>query len=270
MQYSLSQESFSREPDLIIGGNLEAPNVLVFIHGFGGNNDNWRFITPAFEKNYKIVLFSLMRQIFLKEYNLQDYAKSLIQALTENHLSAVTVIAHSVGGTLGAIAACQAPHLFKNLILIGTSPRYLNDENYVGGFTSQMSADILLEMGDNYADWLMRHAPRIMNAPTQPALAEEFIQCLLRLRPDVALVVFQLIIQADYRQLFAQLPTPTLIIESQDDIFVPPAVGEYLQRVIPHSQLQAIEAQGHFPHLSQPQKVIEAIANYLKQPSPAQ
>ncbi|MEB3249312.1 MAG: alpha/beta hydrolase [Merismopediaceae bacterium] len=133
----------------------------------------------------------------------------------------------------------------------------------MGGLTDEQVAKMLAGMTDNYSDWIRIYSPVVMNNPQQPELAEEFAQCLLKSRPDITLVIFSMIILSDCRQEVAKLKTPVLILQPQDDPFVPTQVGEYLHQVIPNSQLRTIYSQGHFPHLSNPTEVIRAIFDYL-------
>ena len=43
-------------------------------------------------------------------------------------------VGHSVSSMIGVLAAIEEPQRFARLILIGPSPRYINEADYVGGF----------------------------------------------------------------------------------------------------------------------------------------
>lgn len=263
---------FIKKYNIRISGNLTAKETLVFAHGFGSEQTAWRMILPAFQENYRLIVFDLIGSSFLSrenfnihDYNtLWDYAEDLIKIGDFLELHQARLIAHSASCMIGTLAALKRPDLFKSLVFISASPRYLDEGDYLGGLTQAKVVQILEAMTTNYSNWIRTYSAVAMNNPQKPYLAEEFANCLVKLRPDIALVVFNMIISSDYRREVAKLELPTLIIQPQNDVFVPPQVGEYLHRVIKNSQLHWIMAKGHFPHLSNPSQIIQAISDYLR------
>ncbi|BFM40314.1 alpha/beta hydrolase [Synechocystis sp. LKSZ1] len=261
-----------RQYNLQITGNLQAPQTILFAHGFGSDQRAWRFITPAFQEQYRLVLFDLAgcggvkvsERETLRHTSLQDYAEDLIQICDYLQLRQAHLIAHSVSSMLGTLVALKRPEFFTSLVFIGASPCYLNAGDYQGGFQTSDISSLLNEMAHNYANWARKYAPSIMNAPTQPLLSEEFSRSLLKLRPDFALLIFSLIMDSDYRQAVSQIRLPVLILQTKEDLFVPQSVGEYLHQRIWGSTLRLIPAKGHFPHMSNPQAVIEAISDFYR------
>lgn len=254
-------------------GNLDATETLIFAHGFGSQQSAWRFILPAFEKRYRIILFDLIGSNFLgmDKFDIQhycsfyDYTEDLIKICNFLELKQVNFIAHSASCMIGTLVALKNPLFFKKLIFIGASPRYLNDTNYVGGFTEIEVVEMLSAMAKNYSDWIHHYTLKAIDDPKQPFLSEEFAQCLLKLSPDIALIVFKMIISSDYRQQVSQLKLPTLIIQPQDDMFVPLDVGLYLNKEIKNSKFQILPTKGHFPQLTHPYMVAYTISKYLNQ-----
>ena len=252
-------------------GNLAARETILFAHGYGSDQTAWRFITPAFEKDYHLVLYDLMGcgKSDVDSYNrseyesLYDYADDLIEICDRLELRQVTLVAHSVSGMIGALASIKRPGLFKRMVFIGASPCYLVDGDYNGGFTRDAVAGLLNAIGDNYLTWARGFAPVAMNAPEQPFLGDEFALSLSSMRPDVSLGIATTIFLSDHRKNLDTMEGPVLILQAHNDVAVPDAVGEYLQRVIPGSRLQWISTNGHFPHLSNPAEVIEAIEGFL-------
>ncbi|UAJ72840.1 alpha/beta hydrolase [Synechocystis sp. PCC 7339] len=252
-------------------GNANSEETLVFAHGFGSEQTAWRLVYPAFEENYRIVLFDFpgskpanSKNFDIQNYNsLNDYADDLMEI---THLAGVrrgVLIAHSASCMIGALASLRDPDLFKGMVFICGSPRYRDDGDYKGGFSQEKIGTILNEMSHNYAEWIRTYAPAAVNDPNKPELVEEFSHCLLQLRPDIGLVVFSLIIMSDYRREVAKVELPTSIVQPQEDIFVPATVGAYLYRTMKNSELYWIDTPGHFPHLANPTEIIKAITSYL-------
>lgn len=272
LQLSMILDIFKKQ-NLHVLGNPTAPETLVFAHGYGSDQAAWRFILPAFEERYQLVLFDLVgcgnsdiRAFDPMHYtSLHPYADDLIAICDELKIKQAHLIAHSVSSMIGTLATLKRPDLFSSLIFIGGSPRYLDDEGYVGGFTKKQVGDILLQMANNYSTWLNGFAPTALDAPDKPELANEFASSLARMRPGTSIAIAKRIFSIDCRLDVAQLKLPVLIVQSRNDIIVPSQVGEYLHRVIPNSQLHWISTPGHFPHMTDPTALIPIVTEYLNQ-----
>lgn len=262
-----------KKHNLNIIGNLNTIETLIFAHGYGSNQEAWRFITPAFEDQYQLVLFDMVGcgdsdlAAFTPQHygSLHKYADDLIEICDELKLQQVHLIAHSVSSIIGTLAFLKRPDLFSTFVLIGASPRYLNDEGYIGGFTKQQVSKLLLDMAQNYIDWLNGFAPAVIQSPNNPELVDEFATSLAKMRPGTSIEIARKIFFCDHRSDFAQLKVPVLLLQSPDDAVVPYQVGEYLHQVIPNSQLRWISTPGHFPHMTNPREIIEAIIQHLRE-----
>jgi sigma-B regulation protein RsbQ len=144
---------------------------MVFAHGYGCDQNVWRFITPAFSSQYRIVLFdhvgagnSDLAQYSARQYgSLQGYAADLLEILEELDIEQAIYIGHSVSAMIGILAAIRAPERFDRLVLVGPSPCYINDGDYTGGFTRADIDELLDVLGVNYLGWSSSMAPVIMN-----------------------------------------------------------------------------------------------------------
>ncbi len=261
-----------RKHYLQIAGKLDATETLVFAHGYGSNQAAWRFITPAFADRYRLVLFDMVGcgnsdiGAFDPNYyrSLHNYADDLIAICDSLRLRHVHLITHSVSGIVGTLAALNRPDLFANLVFIGVSPRYLNDEGYEGGFTQEQVVSLLLEMGNDYMAWLGEFAPKVMDAPEQPELVQEFADSLAQMGLGNSIAIARKVFFCDHRADVERLQLPVLIIQARSDVVVPSSVGEYLHRAIANSVLHWISTPGHFPHMTNPSEIIQAIQQHLE------
>jgi len=260
---------------LQIIGHPDSQEVLVFVHGFGTDLTFWSRITPPFMATHRIVLFDNAgvgqsdRSAFAQHHylNLHAYATDLLEICEALQLKGATMIGHSAGAMIGALASLRQPERFSRLVFIGASPRYLNDVDYHGGLTEgDLSATYTAVMED-FSNWVTQFTPGAMNAPEKPELAHYFSETLRLIPPEQVLTALCAILQSDHRADIEKIALPTLIIQSQQDFFVPHEVAHYLHTHIAGSQLATIQAKGHFPHLSAPEEVIAAIQAFL--PAPA-
>ena len=251
-------------------GNGTQP--MMFAHGFGCDQNMWRFVTPAFEDDYRIVLFdyvgsgkSKLHAYSPERYSsLNGYVQDVLDICTALDLSNIVFVGHSVSSMVGILASIQAPERFDRLILVGPSPCYINDPpDYVGGFER---ADIegLLDMIDkNYIGWASFLAPVVMKNADQAELTQELQESFCSTDPQIARRFAEATFFSDNRKDLAKVPVPSLIMQCSDDAIAPLAVGDYLHQHLPESVLRVMQANGHCPHMSHPEETIQIMQNYL-------
>jgi sigma-B regulation protein RsbQ len=244
---------------------------MVFAHGFGCDQNMWRWITPAFENDYRIVLYDQVGagQSDLSAYRsekyrtLAGYAADLLEICAAEELTDVIFVGHSVSSMIGVLAAIQEPERFGKLILIGPSPRYVNDGDYVGGFGRQDIDGLLDFLESNYMGWAAAMAPVIMGNPERPELGAELTGSFCRTDPDIAREFARVTFLSDNRADLARVRTPSLILQCSDDAIAPQAVGEYVHANLVASELMLLKATGHCPNLSAPEETIAAMKAFL-------
>jgi sigma-B regulation protein RsbQ len=246
---------------------------MLFAHGFGCDQTMWRFVTPAFEDRYRIVLFDYVGsgRSDLAAYDpdryatLDGYAQDVLDVVRALDLHDVIFVGHSVSGMIGILAANREPARFERLVLVGPSPRYVNDPPYVGGFERADLEGLLETMEKNYLGWANFLAPVIMGNAGRPELGRELEASFCSTDPIIARRFAEATFFADNRADVRDVRVPSLILQCAEDVIAPSAVGEYLHREMPGSTLRHLRATGHCPHLSHPDETIAAIDEYLTQ-----
>jgi sigma-B regulation protein RsbQ len=244
---------------------------MVFAHGFGCDQHMWRFITPAFENDYRIVLFDYVGsgRSDLAAYDptryatLNGYVEDLLGVCRALDLRDAIVVGHSVSAIVAILAAKREPERFARLVLIGPSPRYINDADYVGGFERGDIEELLGTMERNYIGWANYLAPQIMKNPDRPELAAELTESFCSTDPEIASRFARATFLSDNRADLAGVDIPSLILQCSDDLIAPNAVGEFVHRNMRGSTLRLMKATGHCPHMSHPEETIRLIKDYL-------
>lgn len=250
---------------------------MLFAHGFGCDQNMWRFVAPAFADDYRIVLFdyvgsgkSDLAAYDEKRYGTLDgYAQDVFDVCHALDLKDVIFVGHSVSSMIGVLAAIREPSLFAHLILVGPSPRYINDAPYVGGFERRNIEELLDTMDKNYIGWANYLAPAIMKNADRPELAAELNESFCSTDPVIARRFAEATFFADNRSDLAKVEIPALVLQCSDDIIAPTTVGEFVHRQLRGSQLHHLKATGHCPHMSHPEETIAAIRHYLSRASVA-
>ncbi|MFC6999539.1 alpha/beta fold hydrolase [Rufibacter roseus] len=244
---------------------------IIFAHGYGCDQNMWRYITPAFEEDYKIILFdhvgfgnSDTSAYTLERYSsLQSYAVDVLEICEELNLDKVIFVGHSVSSMIGVLASVLDPERFSKLVLIGPSPRYTNDDEYIGGFTQEGINGLLESLDSDYLQWSHAIAPVIMGNPEKPELGQELAQSFCRSNETVAKDFARITFLSDNREDLQNLKTEALILQCSEDVIAPMEVGEYMHRELTNSKLVVLNATGHCPNLSAPEETIKAMKAFL-------
>lgn len=245
--------------------------TMMFAHGFGCDQNMWRYVAPAFEADFRTVLFDYVGAggSDLSAYNadkyasLDGYADDLIALAKALDVTDGVFVGHSVSAMIGLIAARQAPELFSTLVLVAPSPCYIDDGAYKGGFSRDQILELLEFLDSNHMGWSEAMAPVIMGNADRPELSEELTGSFCRTDPEVAKRFARTTFLSDSRADLGPVDARVLILQCRDDVIAPASVGEYLQRAMPGSELVQLEATGHCPNLSAPEETTAAIKAFV-------
>ncbi|MEP6684123.1 MAG: alpha/beta hydrolase, partial [Parafilimonas sp.] len=238
---------------------------------FGCDQNMWRFITPAFENDYKIILFDYVGagKSDVSAYNeerytsLEGYTQDVLDICKELNLADIIFVGHSVSSMIGLLAAIKEPAYFERLVMIGPSPCYINHDNYIGGFEKADITGLLETMEKNYIGWANFLAPNIMGNKDRPQLGEELTESFCSTDPLIAKQFAEATFFSDNREDLKKLKTPSLILQCSEDIIAPLPVGEYVSQHLPNNEFRIMKATGHCPHMSEPEETITLIKDYL-------
>lgn len=243
---------------------------LILLHGFGTDQTAWHHIRPELEADFRVISFDLAgagpngaaTYDRHRHRSVYGFADDLVDILDDLGLQDCIYVGHSMSGMIGTTAAVTRPDLFRSLVMIGASPRYLNDDGYVGGFEPEHLKSLFDSMAANFQAWGAGFVPAVVGMPDNAAI-EEFSRTLFQMRPDIALSIAQTIFQSDMREVASKLNRPTTIIQTKADFAVPMAVAEWLNQHIQGSTLDVVDAQGHLPHMTAPREVLKALKKSL-------
>jgi sigma-B regulation protein RsbQ len=245
---------------------------MMFAHGFGCDQHMWRYVAPRFEDEFRVILFdhigaggSDLAAYDPDRYDsLGSYAEDVLLICRELDLNEVIFVGHSVSAMIGVLAAAAEPERFAKLVLVGPSPRYIDDGSYVGGFSESDIAELLDSLESNYLGWSSAMAPVIMGNAERPELGDELTESFCRTDPQIARQFARVTFLSDNRTDLSKVATPTLVLQCRQDVIAPVAVGEHVAAALADSKLVLLEATGHCPNLSAPDATTAAIADFVR------
>ncbi|MEU6080563.1 alpha/beta hydrolase [Streptomyces sp. NPDC047108] len=253
-----------------VTGRRDGPTVML-AHGFGCDQNLWHLVTPEVAAVSRVVMFDYVGSgrsdptAWSEERysTLDGYADDVLEICRELDLHDVVFVGHSVSAIIGVLAVVREPERFSKLLLLVPSPRYIDDEEYRGGFTRADIDELLESLDSNYLGWSTSMVPVIMNNPDRPDLGSELIDSLARVDPRKAAVFARATFLSDNRSDLGKVTVPTLIVESAIDVIAPREVGAFVHASIPGSRLVTLDSMGHCPQLSDPEQTAEAITSFV-------
>ncbi|MDB5946965.1 MAG: Carboxylesterase bioH [Ramlibacter sp.] len=271
--HPLAGDAILRRNGVVVAGQERGKPALVFVNGFGCEQGMWRSVAPQFAPSRRIVLFDhvgtgrAQRAPFdrARYASLQGYADDLLEVCDAADVPDAVLVAHSTGAMIAVLAAIRWPAAFRELILIGPSPCFLNDGSYLGGFEPEDRNALLEAMDANYRHWAHQMAPLIMGHPERPELAWELESGFNRMDLAIARQFARVSFGCDHREDLTLLRTPTVILQCAEDNLVPEVVGEFMRETIPECGLVKLDATGHCPHLSAPEEITRVVRGLLNQ-----
>lgn len=244
---------------------------MMFAHGFGCDQTMWQPVARNFEQDHRVVLFDYVGhgQSDLGAYSaerystLAGYAEDVVEIGQELELRDAVFVGHSVSAMIGALATLKAPEMFSDLVLVGPSPRYIDDAEYRGGFSREQVDELLEFLADNHFGWSAAMAPAIMGNADRPELSAKLENSFCRTDPEIAREFARVTFLSDNREDLASVTARTLVLQCSNDIIAPVEVCEYIHATLPNSDYRLLQATGHCPNLSAPDEVTAAIRAFV-------
>jgi sigma-B regulation protein RsbQ len=244
---------------------------MVLAHGFGCDQSMWRYVIPAFENDFRVVTFDYVGHgkadasaFDRSRYaSLDGYADDVLNICEALAIHDAVFVGHSVSAMIGVLAFRKNPSRFSSLVMVGPSPRYVNEGDYVGGFTAEDIDGLLDFLDSNFLGWSSTMAPVIMGNAERPELSEELANSFCRTNPDIAKHFARVTFLSDNRHDLSSVTIPTLILQCSQDAIAPDVVGHYVEKQIAGSTFVQLRASGHCPHLSDPEETISAMKAFL-------
>lgn len=262
--------------DPLVRNNVRLSGVpdaqpMMFAHGFGCDQNMWRFVAPEFEDRFRVVTLDLvgsggsdLTAYDAQKYSsLEGYAVDILEVCRALDLHDVILVGHSVSSMIGMLAALAEPERFAKLVMIGPSPRYIDDDDYTGGFAEADIHELLESLDSNYLGWSTAMAPVIMGNAERPELGQELTESFCRTDPAIAKQFASVTFLSDNRDDLSRLKTPTLVMQCSNDVIAPDAVGDFVHQQIAGSTLVKLQATGHCPNLSAPAETTAALREFV-------
>lgn len=249
----------------------EGADTLLFVHGLGCDQGMWRFVAPHFESRARVIRMDLMGfgASLQSDWNperyegLDGHARDIAAVAQAFGGGRCIVVGHSVSTMIGLLADAHAPGAIAAHAMIAPSPCYLNDGGYRGGFEREVLGQTLALMEADTQAWMQAMMPLLLTPDANDPLVREMSTAFCRARPEALARLARATFMGDLRERLAAFHKPVLVVQCDEDMVAPRAVGEFMADTLPDCDLRIIRNPGHCPHLTQPQACIDALDGFL-------
>lgn len=265
------------QDDIISRNNVKVfgtgEHTLLLAHGFGCDQNMWRFVTSNLSKYFRIIQFdyvgsgnSDVSAFDVEKYSsLEGYAEDIIDICQVFELEKITLVGHSVSSMIGLIASVKAPQYFENIVMVCPSPCFLNQPpDYLGGFDRADLEELIELMDKNYIGWANYLGPLVMGAENSVEMIKELSDSFCSTDPIIAKTFAKATFFSDLRNLLPQAKHPALILQSGTDALAATSIGVFMHDSMPNSELKVIEAEGHCLHMTHPNEVNRSIIDFAQ------
>lgn len=271
VEIKMNQDDIINRNNVKVFGTGE--HTLLLAHGFGCDQNMWRFVTSNLSKYFRIIQFdyvgsgnSDVSAFDVEKYSsLEGYAEDIIDICQVFELEKITLVGHSVSSMIGLIASVKAPQYFENIVMVCPSPCFLNlPPDYLGGFDRADLEELIELMDKNYIGWANYLGPLVMGAENSVEMIKELSDSFCSTDPIIAKTFAKATFFSDLRNLLAQAKHPALILQSGTDALAATSIGVFMHDSMPNSELKVIEAEGHCLHMTHPNEVNRSIIDFAQ------
>ena len=259
------------------GAGTDKP-VLLFIHGLGGNWQNWLLNVPAFMDEWRVVAMDLPgfggSELPAEPISIQGYAREVDALCDALGIESAAVVGNSMGGFIGAELALSYSTRVSKLVLVSAAGLSI-EHQFQHGRAPLLSATRLLVSNARY------FVARRDLVVTRPRLRRAALQTVVRypekLSPQLTYELLagvgtpgyvdalSALMSYSFRERLAEIEVPVLIVWGRNDLLVPVGDAGRFERLIgENARKEIFDDTGHAPMLERPSRFNELLHGFLE------
>lgn len=241
--------------------------LVLFLHGIGGNKRNWHDNLPAFGEHFHAVAWDARGYGESEDYDgpldFLDYARDVARVLDHFGADKAHIVGLSMGGRIAAAFTSLHPSRAKSLVLCDTHLGFKH-------FTDEQKAEFVrlrkepLVNGKEPKD-IAEPVARTLISPdgTEESFAK-LVDSMSRLHKESYIKSIEASVNGDHEVFFETIAHPTLVVVGSDDRLTPVAMAEKIHALVKGSELHVIEGAGHLSNIEKPEEFDRVVIDFLK------
>jgi len=225
--------------------------ILLFIHGAGGNHEIWEYQMKFFSDAIAIDLPG--HGVGVGKRTIDEYVEDVKKFCDERGLKNIVTVGHSMGGAIVQKFALDHPEYLKAIVLVCT------------GAKLRVTPIILEAIQKNYAQAIELITRLAFSSKATSETKEKATEEMRSISPEVTYGDFEACDKFNIMDRLKEIKVPTLIVCGSEDQLTPVKYSEYLKNNIPNSKLEIIADAGHMVMLEKPKEFNRILEKFIKE-----
>ncbi len=240
------------------------PRTILAHSGWVGNVEDWIATLAPLSQTWRTVVYDHRgtgeTRVPIESITPEALVDDVFRVMDAMDIDRCVLAGFSRGVATVMRAVLAQPQRFNGLILANGSGEVLRP-----GATPVARVAPSSWPGANFRERLQWFAERCTPEPDTEHIRRWAVNILSRATPEAAdrLFTMQASDPIDWAARLPGLDMPTLLLHGKKDPFCQAETMEYIQSLIPGSELVAFEGAGHVPAMVQPLDVAAAINRYF-------
>ncbi len=247
--------------------HLGSGDLLVFLHGIGGNKRNWHDNLPEFAKHWHAVAWDARGYGESDDYDgpldFSDFSRDLARVLDHFRAPKAHIVGLSMGGRIAVQFAQMYPERLLTLTLCDTHRGFAHmPEDKRRAFVESRKKPLLA--GATPKD-IAGPVARSLLGPKAPKEAfDKLVDSMSRLHKESYIKTIESSMMTATDGNAGAIRVPTHVVVGADDPLTPPAAARELAALIPNAKLTVIPDAGHLSNIEKPAEFNQAVIGFIR------
>ena len=240
---------------------------LVMLHGWGMHSGVWQSLIKKLSAQYMLYLVDLPgmgNSRPIEPYHLHALADEVAQVIP----GVSDVLGWSLGGLVAQRIALNQPDRIRRLILVGSTPCFVNKDDWDSGIDSANFESFAAAVNSDYKATILQFLTlQCMKANDARSTLKQ-LRTSFETRPTPTQTTLQralhILLESDLRAEVSNIRKPTLLIHGDRDTLAPVQAAHWMMQQLPNGFLRVMSGSAHAPFLSHSEQFIETLNQFLE------
>lgn len=240
---------------------------LVMLHGWGMHSGVWQPLIKKLSAQYMLYLVDLPgmgNSRPIEPYHLHALADEVAQVIP----GVSDVMGWSLGGLIAQRIALNQPDRIRRLILIGSTPCFVNKTDWDAGVNSANFESFASAVNRDYKATILQFLTLQCMKSDDARSTLKQLRASFATRPTPTQTTLQralqILLETDLREEVSSIRKPTLLIHGDRDTLAPVQAAHWMMQQLPYGFLRVISGSAHAPFLSHSEQFITALNQFLE------
>jgi 3-oxoadipate enol-lactonase len=241
--------------------------LVLFLHGIGGNRRNWRGQLAAFAAaGWRAAAWDARGYGGSDDYggplDFHAFRDDLARALDHFGAERAHIVGLSMGGRIAASFHAAYPERVRSLTLCDTHLGFAHFSEEARAEFVRLRKEPLLA-GKAPKDIAPVVARTLIGDPANAEAFAQLVDSMSRLHKESYIKTIEASVGMDHAELYAGIDKPTLVVVGALDRLTTPDMAREIVARIPGARLAVIEGAGHLSNIENPAAFDRAVLDFL-------